>query len=89
MVRFARLATTLLIPLFIVWAVLDDVQAEEDNKKKGFKIFGQAREHAGAGEEAEPLRDYTFDFLTRTQPRGQKRKSRSNSKAVFPSSRRR
>ncbi len=74
MVRFARLATTLLIPLFIVWAVLDDVQAEEDNKKKGFKIFGQAREQAGAGEEAEPLRDYTFDLLTRTQPRGAKAK---------------
>ena len=65
---------TILLPLLIGWAVLDAAAAEEDSKEKGARIFRQARERAGVGDDAEPLRDCTFDLLTRTHAKDAKAK---------------
>ena len=72
MVRSWRVVTVLL-PLLIGWAVLDGAAAV-GSKKKGERIYRQARERAGVGGDAEPLRDCTFDLLTRAQPQGAKTK---------------
>ncbi len=71
---FARVVATLLFPLLVGWVVLDGARAAEDSKEKGGRIFRQARARASAGDQAEPLRDCTFDLLTRTEPRGAKAK---------------
>lgn len=73
MVRLRRVAA-ILLPLLILWAVPDGASAEENGKERGARIFRQARERAGVVGEAGPLRDCTFDLLTRTQPRGAKAK---------------
>ncbi len=39
---------------------------EPDPKERAWKIFERARERIGAGPPAEPVRDYTFELLTRT-----------------------
>ncbi len=73
MVRSWRVVA-ILLPLLIGWAVLDGAAAQEDSKEKGERIFRQARQRAGVGGDAEPLRDCTFDLLTRAQPGGAKAK---------------
>jgi len=39
---------------------------EPDPKERAWEIYERARERVGAGPPAEPVRDYTFDLVTRT-----------------------
>jgi len=44
---------------------------EEPPAKKGWRLFLEAREAAGAGPSGEPLLDYAFELETKTQHQGQ------------------
>ena len=54
-------------------------------KEKGWRIFLEAREAAGAGPEGEPLRDYTFELRTTAVTPNGKNERRSKGFYLHPS----
>ena len=57
---------------------------EEDPRKRAWEIYERARERAGAGPSAEPVRDYTFDLVTRTaNPKEKDKQIELTSKGFF------
>ena len=57
---------------------------EPDPRKRAWEIFERARERAGAGPSAEPVRDYTFDLVTRIpNPKEKDKQIELTSKGFF------
>ena len=57
---------------------------EADPRKRAWEIYERARERVGAGPSAEPVRDYTFDLVTRTNnPKEKDKQIELTSKGFF------
>ena len=58
--------------------------AEPDAKKRAWEVYERARERAGAEPSAQPVRDYTFDLVTRTNnPKEKDKQIELTSKGFF------
>ncbi len=57
---------------------------EPDPNKRAWEVYERARERVGAGPPAEPVRDYTFDLVTRTNnPKEKDKQIELTSKGFF------
>ena len=57
---------------------------EPDTRKRAWEVYERARERAGAGPSAQPVRDYTFDLVTRTSnPKEKDKQIELRSKGFF------
>ena len=82
--KWSRAQFIILVLLVNAFTVPLPAADEPESIKRAWEVYERARERAGAGPSAVPVRDYTFDLVTRTaNPKEKDKQIELTSKGFF------